>query len=148
MKNTGTNKRSAPAQEAFVRILRVRELLYAGLARLLKPFGLTEPQYNVLRIIRGAGPDGLPCLEIGRRMITRVPDVTRLLERLEAMQLVARERSNEDRRVVMAHLTDKGHRLLRQLDEPVAAEHESQLAALSKSEQAEVIRLMDKILAG
>ena len=67
--------------QASAMVLRVREHLYAGLSQLLKPYGLTEPQFNVLRILRGAGTEGLPSLEVGRRMITRIPDVTRLLDR-------------------------------------------------------------------
>ena len=133
-------------QDAIVRILRAREFLYAGLADLLKRYGLTEPQYNVLRILRGAGPDGLPCLEIGRRLITRVPDVTRLLDRLEKEGLVSRVRNKEDRRVVKTTITSKGLKLLRKIDKPFAELHKSLFSNLSVNEISDLTRIIDKIM--
>jgi len=133
-------------QEAIVAILRTREFLYAGVADLLKGHGLTEPQFNVLRILRGAGPGGLPCLEIGRLLITRVPDVTRLLDRLEKEGLVSRIRGLDDRRVVNVTVTATGLRLLRKIDEPLAELHKSQFSSLAKGELSDLIRLLDKII--
>ena len=87
--------------------------------RVLKPYGISSTQYNVLRILRGAEPNGLACREMGERMITRDPDITRLLDRLEARGLIARRRDDQDRRVVMSRITEDGLALLEQLDGPV-----------------------------
>ena len=92
-----------PEQAAFLNVLRTEDLLTAELRALLKGHGITAQQYNVLRILRGAGPEGLPILEIGVRMVTRVPDVTRLVDRMEAAQLVVRTRSDSDRRVMQEY---------------------------------------------
>jgi len=129
-----------------VRILRAREQLYADLARVLKPFGVTEPQYNVLRILRGAGREGLPSLEIGRRMITRIPDITRLLDRLEKEKLVARQRDRQDRRIVVARLTAGGEKLLKKADKEVQDLHGRHIAGLGDREQAQLARLLDKLI--
>ena len=142
-----TDRYSELTKEAFIKILKAREKLYADLAVLLKEHGLTEPQYNVLRIIRGAEPDGLPCLQVGKKMITRVPDITRLLDRLGAEGLVTRTRTTEDRRVINTRLTDKGSELLARLDEPVKEAHQRQFDHLTDNELTDVIRLMDKVLA-
>jgi DNA-binding MarR family transcriptional regulator len=136
------------AAKASVLILSVREEIYAGLASLLKSHQVTEPQFNVLRILRGAGPVGLSCHEVGNRMITRIPDVTRLLDRLESQNLIVRARDEADRRVVMARLTRKGKSLLSRLDEPVQQYHETFMKPLGKGEILEIIRLMRKIQKG
>ena len=112
--------------------------------QLFKKHGITEPQYNVLRILRGAGPDGLPCLAIGERMVTRVPDVTRLLDRLECSEYVSRERSKNDRRVVVARITRKGLGVLEKLDDPTLRRHADLLGHLSAEEVAELNRLLEK----
>ena len=88
-------------------------------AELLKPYELTPSQYNALRILRGAEPDGLICREIGERMVTRDPDVTKLLDRLEARSLVRRERQQKDRRVIVTRITDEALRILSELDDPI-----------------------------
>lgn len=85
----------------------------------LRPYGLSATQYNVLRILRGAGELGVTCKDIGSRMITRDPDITRLLDRLERRNLITRNRAKEDRRFVAIHITPEGLTLLRKLDEPV-----------------------------
>jgi DNA-binding MarR family transcriptional regulator len=108
-------------EEVFLNLVRTAAWLDDLEARLLKQHGLSRPLYNVLRILRGAGPDGHPCQEIGARMITRVPDVTRLVDRLEARGLAARVRGTEDRRVVRIRLLDPGRALLASLDAPVSA---------------------------
>lgn len=94
--------------EAFLNIIRTADLFSRRETEFLKPFNLTPSQYNVLRILRGAGPDGLPCSEISERMIARDPDVTRLLDRMEAKDLVKRSRDQRDRRVVTTTITDAG----------------------------------------
>ena len=135
---------ASPAIEAYLNLLRTADQLQHEFRRLFKAHGITEPQYNVLRILRGAGPDGLPCLAIGERMVTRVPDVTRLLDRLENAALVSRERSNNDRRVVVARVTRKGLRVLDALDEPTLERHEQLLGHLAATEIAELNRLLEK----
>lgn len=94
--------------EAFLNIIRTADLFSRRETEFLKPFNLTPSQYNVLRILRGAGPDGLPCSEISERMIARDPDVTRLLDRMEAKDLVRRSRDQRDRRVVTTTITEAG----------------------------------------
>src|SRR6185503_1750926 len=99
---------SSPAEEAILNIHRTAAVLTALFADTLKPFGLTEIQYNALRILRGAGKEGLSCQEIAERMITRDPDITRLVDRLASRGLVERARSEEDRRVVVTRITASG----------------------------------------
>lgn len=103
-------------QEAFLALLWTADRLQWRLAEALKPHGLSPTQYNALRILRGAGKQGLACSEVAERMITRDPDITRLMDRLGRMGLVQRGRGEEDRRVVVAKITPKGAYLLKQLD--------------------------------
>ncbi|HEV2687755.1 MAG TPA: MarR family transcriptional regulator, partial [Bryobacteraceae bacterium] len=113
---SGSNRRRAPCPEevAFLDLLRTCDLLSRGPAQVLKTEDLSATQYNVLRILRGS-PDGLPCGEIASRMITRDPDVTRLLDRLEKRALISRWRETKDRRMVMARITPEGRKLLARL---------------------------------
>src|SRR5271154_6474611 len=106
-------------QEAYLSLLRTADTLQAQVEAYLKDFGLTGTQYNALRILRGAGPDGLPCREIGVRMITHDPDITRLLNRLEDRGLVVRTRAKHDRRVIYGKITAPGLKLLREMDGPI-----------------------------
>src|SRR6266566_7863061 len=106
--------------EAYLSLLRTADALQTQVEARLKEFGLTGTQYNALRILRGAGPEGLACREIGERMITRDPDITRLLDRLEARGLLTRTRDQKDRRVITARITSEGRRLLEALDQPIA----------------------------
>lgn len=117
-------------QEAFLNVQRTAEWLTYGLGEALKPYGLTHTQYNALRILRGAGENGATCGEVSERMVTRVPDVTRLLDRLETQGLIARARSDADRRVVRARITSEGLAILSRLDEPVLELHRRQLSHL------------------
>ena len=133
-----------PAEEAYLNLLRTTTVLAAEFERLFKDAGLSEPQYNVLRILRGAGGDGLPCLEVGARMITRVPDVTRLVDRLEAAGLVERNRTSEDRRVVMVKITPKGLEAIAGLDRPLREIHKRQMGHMSRRELEELSRLLVK----
>ncbi|GAC1516732.1 MAG: MarR family transcriptional regulator [Gemmatimonadaceae bacterium] len=120
------------AEEAYLNLVRTAEILGEGLVETLRPHGLTATQYNALRILRGAGDAGLQCSEVGERMVTREPDVTRLLDRLEKAGLVERERDSTDRRVVTARITAGGLARLRKLDRPVARLHEVQLGRVGE----------------
>jgi DNA-binding MarR family transcriptional regulator len=146
-KRRGRGGQVAPEEELFVQILRTAEALMWGVAELLKSSGLTTTQYNVLRILRGAGDEGLACREISERMIQRDPDVTRLLDRLEAQGLVRRERARQDRRIVTAYITPQGLDLLGALDAPVAELHQRQLGHLGSRRVAELGELLEQARA-
>jgi MarR family transcriptional regulator, organic hydroperoxide resistance regulator len=124
-----------PSLEAklFVALLRLSDRLAQDADLLIKSYGLTGTQYNVLRILRGAGPDGLPCKGIGDRMISRDPDMTRLLDRMEKRQLITRERQSEDRRVIKTRITPAGLEILKKLDGPVDELHKKQFRHLPAS---------------
>ena len=113
-------------------MLRTVERLSRGVAETLAAAELTPTQYNALRILRGAGEAGASCTEVGDRMVTKDSDVTRLLDRLEARGLISRGRAVEDRRRVVAHITDEGRRVLKGLDGPVAETHRRQLGHLGE----------------
>jgi DNA-binding MarR family transcriptional regulator len=115
----------------FLELLRTTDMLTRGLVALLKAEDLSSNQYNVLRIQRGS-PGGLPCGEIASRMITRDPDITRLLDRLEKRGLISRCRETKDRRMVMARITPDGLKLLGRMDEPVEEAHRRQLGHLGR----------------
>lgn len=123
----------SPILEAklFVALLRLSDRLAQDAELLIKSRGLTATQYNVLRILRGAGPDGLPCKRIGDRMISRDPDMTRLLDRMEKRSLITRERQTEDRRVIKTRITPAGLEILKQLDGPVDELHKKQFRHIS-----------------
>jgi DNA-binding MarR family transcriptional regulator len=120
-----------PEEAVFLDLLRTTDMLSRGLVGVLKAEDLSANQYNVLRILRGS-PDGLPCGEIASRMITRDPDITRLLDRLEKRGLISRCRETKDRRMVMARITPDGLRLLARLDEPIEEAHRKQLGHLGR----------------
>ena len=128
-------------ERTFVTLLRVTDMLSRRPAQLLKKEDLSMNQYNVLRILRGA-PDGLPCGEISNRMITRDPDITRLLDRLEKRGFISRSRESKDRRTVTARLTSEGYALLARLDEPVQDTHRQQLGHLSEKRLRELSDLL------
>lgn len=133
-----------PEIAAYLNIIRTADQLTSETQVFLKGHGVTSQQYNVLRILRGAAPAGLPILEIGNRMVTRVPDVTRLVDRMEASGLVVRSRSDQDRRVVRVLITEKGLALAVELMQPIEAVHRSQLGHLSIEELADLNRLLEK----
>jgi DNA-binding MarR family transcriptional regulator len=120
--------------EVFLNLLRTSTVLVGALSDLLREHELTQPQYNVLRILRGAPRAGLASGEIGGRMVSREPDVTRLLDRMEARALIERQRGTVDRRVVTVRLTSAGARLVDTLDEPIQEMHRRQLAHLTPDE--------------
>ena len=130
-------------QEAFLNILRTSDQFQNRFGRLFREFGLTSSQYNVLRILRGEGRR-LPCLEIADRMVQVVPAMTGLLDRLEAQELIYRERCRDDRRVVYVDLTDKARHLLEKLDQPVQDLHKALLAHLSRAELKQLNHLLEK----
>lgn len=133
------------AAEAFLTLQRVADELTGEAAAVLRDYGVTPTQYNALRILRGAGAEGLPTTEVGQRLIKREPDVPRLLERLALAGLVHRERSTDDRRVTRCSLTDAGHELLLRLDRVVPPLHEAQFAMLSEEERIQLVRLVDRV---
>jgi DNA-binding MarR family transcriptional regulator len=135
--------RSLPFLEelAYLELLRTTDMLSRNLSHLLKTEDLSSTQYNVLRILRGA-PDGLPCGEIGSRMITRDPDITRLLDRLEKRKLISRHRETKDRRMVMARITSGGIQVLSRMDEPVQESHRAQLGHLGRERLKALIELL------
>jgi DNA-binding MarR family transcriptional regulator len=118
-------------QEALLNIDRTAAVLVHAFAESLKPHGITPTQYNVLRILRGAGKAGLCRNEIRDRLVAQVPDVTRLLDRLEDSGLIERERSTTDRRLVSTRITPRGLVLLKSLDAPVSAMHKRHLGHMS-----------------
>ncbi|HSS97633.1 MAG TPA: MarR family transcriptional regulator [Terriglobales bacterium] len=136
---------SSTGEEASIAILRTADELQQKLVELLKPSGLSPTQFNALRILRGAGEAGLPCSEIGERMINHDPDITRLLDRLEQRDLVARQRHAKDRRVHVARITKTGLDLLKGLDKPVEEFHRITTADFGESNLKSLIRLSDKL---
>lgn len=130
------------AHEAFLSVARTEAVLSDGIEWLLEPHGLTLTQYNVLRVLRGAESAGLCRNEIRDRLITRMPDVSRLLDRMEAAGLISRVRSSEDRRQVNTTLTAKGRKLVDQLDAPMAREHERQFKRLDAKQLKSLIDLL------
>ena len=127
------SKRRPPCleEEVFLDLLRTTDLLGRRVAMVLKPDDISGNQYNVLRILRGS-PDGLTCGEIASRMITRDPDITRLLDRLEKRNLISRCRETKDRRMVMTRISPEGLKLLGRLDQPVEEAHRQQLGHLGR----------------
>jgi DNA-binding MarR family transcriptional regulator len=129
-------------EEAFVSLQRTADLLARKGEKVLGSADVSPTQYNVLRILRGS-PEGLPCREVASRMITRDPDVTRLLDRLEKRGLISRRRETKDRRVVLARITPEGLRLLGGLDEPVLEMHRQQLGHLGRERLRRLIGVLE-----
>jgi DNA-binding MarR family transcriptional regulator len=132
------------AQEVMLNIARTSDQLFIRAERLLREHALTGLQYNVLRILRGEGKP-MPMLEIASRMVQAVPGITGLIDRLEAAQLVRRDRSTEDRRVILVSITDKALAVLAALDEPLLELEKKLLSCLSTEEQRELIRVLEKV---
>lgn len=138
-----TGRFDSEEQEAFLNLWRSCDVLMHEVEQVLDGAEVSAAQYNALRILRGAGGEGLPCGEVARRMITREPDITRLLDRLEARGLVARRRSTRDRRVVLTGITPAGAALLDALDPRVHATHRRQLGHLGPRPLRQLIRLLE-----
>ena len=132
-------------EEAILSIARTAAILEHAGAAALRPFNLTITQYNVLRILRGAGHDGLCRNEVGDRLVTKVPDVTRLLDRMEAAGLIVRERSGTDRRVVATRVTDKGLTLLERIDRELPAIHAGQIGHVAQKRLRELISILEEV---
>src|SRR2546429_5377437 len=137
----GRRRAECPEEAAFLDLLRTCDLLSRGPAQVLKTEDLSATQYNVLRILRGS-PEGLPCGEIASRIITRDPDITRLLDRVEKRGLISRCRETKDRRMVMARITPEGLKLLARLDEPVQTAHRKQLGHLGRERPRALTELL------
>lgn len=135
------------AQQAMVRVMRVAGRIEQALADVCSGYGITPDQYNVLRILRGAQPEGYPRYEIAERLIRRAPDVTRLLDRLELQGLIERVRSAEDRRLSLSRITRQGLELLEQVDPEVVAVHDLMAAPLSAEQLRDLGRMCDAMLA-
>lgn len=139
-----------PAQEAYLNLMRTHSALLGPIEQLFKQHGISPAKYNILRILRGSknngecGEHGLPSLEIAERLITRVPDITRLVDGLEADGMVTRTRCTEDRRVVYVGITLQGLALLDVLEEPLMNLHRQTLVHLDETELAELNRLLVK----
>lgn len=132
-----------PETEAYLNIVLLTQELVAGVSALLKTAKLSTPQYNVLRVLRAAEQEGLMCQEIAERMVHRVPDVTRLLDRLESRGLVSRQRDDMDRRIVRTRITPAGLQLIAPLDEPIASLHQRQFAGLDELRLQHFIELLE-----
>jgi len=135
-------------EEAVIAVLRVANRLNLEVAALLKPYSLTLSQYNALRIMRGAGDGGVTCGQLGERMLTHDPDITRLIDRLERAGWAARQRSSTDRRVVAATITAAGLALLRGLDAKVLAFDRQMFAALDDERLTHLVESLQAVLAG
>lgn len=133
--------------EAQLSIIRTGSMLLDAFEQMLRPHGITTTQYNVLRILRGAAPDGLCRNELRDRMLTRMPDVTRLLDRMEEAGLITRAREEEDRRMVRTTLTDAGRQLLCALEADVAAEQQRPFAGMSEEQLRRLIALLGTVRA-
>ncbi len=139
----GKRRPASPEEDAFVSLARTADLLARKIEKVLRAADISPTQYNVLRILRGS-PDGLPCREIGERMITRDPDITRLLDRLEKRDWIVRRRDTKDRRVVTARITPEGLRLLSALDGPVTDAHRQQLGHMGRERLHELVELLEQ----
>src|ERR1700744_6638827 len=131
-------------EQAVLNVLRTAEVLNQQAELFLKAFGLTRTQYNVLRILRGADADGMPCSQLADRMIARDPDITRLIDRMQSNGLVERARSCTDRRVVNTRITPKALTLIGEIDQPLQELLRSKLGRLGKSNLAQLIDLLQQ----
>ena len=134
--------------EAILGLLRTAAIVDHATDEMLRPYGLTGTQFNVLRILRGAGQQGLCGREIGERMITRVPDVPRLLDRMEKAELISRERDSEDRRHVTARITPKGRQLVEDIGRAASNPIERRFSRLAPEQLQSLIEAMDLIREG
>ncbi len=136
---------ASAAEEALLNLLRTADTLQREMHLLIKPWGITSTQYNVLRILRGAQPQGLTCTAIGERMITADPDITRLVGRLKGMKLVRQQRDKQDRRVVWNHISPEGLKLLDQMHSTIERGPEEFFSKLTESDRQELIRLLELV---
>ncbi|MCG3191828.1 MAG: hypothetical protein DIJKHBIC_01056 [Thermoanaerobaculia bacterium] len=139
---------ASSAEEAALALLKTADTVRRLISAVVEPHGITLQQYNVLRILRGAGSEGLPTLEIASRMIEQAPGITRLIDRLEAKGLVERRRGGKDRRQVLCGVTREGLELLAGLDEPVKAADEHAMNGVPENDLVTLIRLLDRVRSG
>ncbi len=132
-------------ERAFVALVSASDRFNRRLARFMREWGLTVPQYNVLRILRGAGPEGRPSRSIADDMISQVPDVTRLVDRLVAAGFAERRTDPDDGRVVRVQITAEGRDLLARMDEPVAGLHGAVLGDLAPAELDGLVGMLERI---
>ena len=130
-------------EEALLNLLRTSDCLNRAFHLKTRDWGVTSTQYNVLRILRGAQPDGLTCAAVGSRMITAEPDITRLLKRLKALKLIRQKRDSQDRRVVRTVISEAGLALLGQMDPTILSLPGELLGHLERAELEELIRLLE-----
>jgi DNA-binding MarR family transcriptional regulator len=135
-------------QEVYLNLLRTGDAVSQRVEKFLRASELSGTQYNVLRILRGAGRQGLTCSETGERMVTHDPDITRLLDRLEKRKLIARARDTRDRRVVTTRITAEGLRLLSTLDEPMAELHGDLFRHMAHRDLKKLLALLEKVREG
>ena len=135
------------AQEAILALYRTTDLMQRRFSRVIEPYGISLQQYNVLRILRGAGKQGTPTLEIADRMIQQTPGITRLLDKLETKRLVRRERCPEDRRQVLCWITKDGLDLLARLDQPIREIGRHGMEPLTIAEQRALIAMLERVRA-
>ena len=135
------------AHEAVVGLMRTADLVRRHMTALVEPHAITLQQFNVLRILRGAGDEGLPTLEVAERMVEQTPGVTRLLDRLESKELVRRQRCPKDRRQHLCWITPKGAAILQKIDALTLRAHEDSLKGLKQKDRETFIRLLDAIRA-
>ncbi|MCC5875057.1 MAG: MarR family transcriptional regulator [Candidatus Sumerlaeia bacterium] len=138
----------SPGEEALIALLRTADHLNLVLERMMKDHGITPTQYNVMRILRGSLPGGLPCSEIGKRLVNHVPDVTRLLDRIERAGWATRERTTEDRRLVIIRLTPEGKAKVDAMEEPVNETQRGIMGCLNDDEISVLIDMLDRIRNG
>ncbi len=139
---------ASPAAEAYLNLARTFGLLSCSMERFFKSYGLSSAGYNVLRILRGSKMDGdakLPTLEVAQRLVSPVPDVTRLIDRLVRDGMVTRHRGDEDRRVVYVAINAKGQSLLKKIDKPVLEHHKEHLGRLGRADLKKLTRLLEKV---
>lgn len=134
--------------EVYLNLIRTHEAVMRPANQFFREYGLTQTLYNVLRIIRGSGDQGVTCTQIGERILTRVPDVTRLVDRLTKVKLVRRVRNKDDRRVVELFLTAKGTALLEKMDMPLTNMHQKNVSHMNEGELSELTRLLTKMRQG
>ena len=130
---------------AFIALQKAADKLALQAEQLLKSNGLTGAQYNVLRILRGAEPEGLACSSISERMISHDPDITRLLDRMEKRNLITRQRQSDDRRVVKTRITRSGLEVLKRLDSPIRKLHRRQFARMGNARVKTLADLLEEI---
>ena len=142
-------KKAMPSleEESLLNVVRTADALMLALSSLLKPYQLSPTQYNVLRILRGAGEQGVSCKDIAARLVARDPDITRLMDRLEQRGLIVRDRAKEDRRIVTHRLTQPGIDLVYELDRPIEALNKQAMRAINAGQLRQLVDVLEQVRA-